>query len=75
MSKSRIMGAGNAGASKYIRLNGDVGGGNKKQGIVPLSNTSSLFKQHLKTRTYNKNRYGTSVRPHIIPSGIGSSTS
>lgn len=41
MSKARIMGAGNAGASKFIRLNGDVGGGDKKQGLVPLTNKSS----------------------------------
>lgn len=33
MSKSRIMGAGNAGASRFIALNGDQGGGNKKQGL------------------------------------------
>lgn len=30
MSKARIMGAGNAGASKFIKLNGNVCGGNKK---------------------------------------------
>jgi hypothetical protein len=32
MSKSRTITAGNAGASNYIRLNGNQGGGNKKQG-------------------------------------------
>lgn len=36
MSKSRILTAGNASASKYIRLNGDIGGGNIKQGLPPL---------------------------------------
>lgn len=30
---SRIMGAGNAGASKFIALNSNQGGGNKKQGL------------------------------------------
>lgn len=33
MGKSRIMGAGNAGASRYIALNGPQGGGDKKQGL------------------------------------------
>lgn len=32
MSKSRIMGPGNAGASMFINLNGPQGGGDKKQG-------------------------------------------
>lgn len=31
MSKARIMGAGNAGASKFIKLNGNVCGGNKNK--------------------------------------------
>jgi hypothetical protein len=41
MSKARIMGAGNAGASSVIRLNGNVGGGNIKQGLVPMTNKPS----------------------------------
>ena len=30
---ARIMGAGNAGASRFIAMNGNQGGGNKKQGL------------------------------------------
>jgi len=33
MSKSRTMTAGNAGSSRFIALNGNIGGGNSKQGI------------------------------------------
>jgi hypothetical protein len=32
MTKTRIMGAGNAGSSRFIAMNGNRGGGSKKQG-------------------------------------------
>lgn len=56
MGKSRTLGACNAGASKYIRLNGNVGGGNKKQGLAPLTNKSSrlyiaMFRAHPYTQS------------------------
>ena len=57
MGKSGTLGAGNAGASRYIKLNGNVGGGTKKkQGLVPLTNKSSrlytaMFRAHPYTPT------------------------
>jgi hypothetical protein len=48
MSKPRLLGAGNAGASTKIRLNGNVGGGPMKQGLPPLTNMPS--KLHNKVR-------------------------
>lgn len=53
MSTSHKMGPGFAGSSKHIRLNGNVGGGNKLQGIV-----SSVGKNYNVdySRSYGKNR-------------------
>jgi hypothetical protein len=46
------MGAGNAGASSYIALNGNNGGGSKKQGLP----TSVGRQQNNNGRSYGTNR-------------------
>lgn len=51
MSKCRIMGAGNAGASKYLTLNGNNGGGSKKQGLP-----SNIGRKENDDRSYGNNR-------------------
>lgn len=53
MGKSRIMGAGNAGASSFIALNGNQGGGNKKQG---LPSTIGRIASIDYTRSFGNNR-------------------
>jgi hypothetical protein len=50
MSKSRTITAGNAGASGYISLNGNQGGGSKKQGLPPYTGHNKY------NRSYGKNR-------------------
>jgi len=35
MSRTSLLSAGNAGGTKSIRLNGNQGGGNKLQGLIP----------------------------------------
>jgi len=50
MSKSRTFTAGNAGASGYISLNGNQGGGSKKQGLPPRTNRIKY------NRSYGNNR-------------------
>mgnify|MGYP001263090217 CR=1 FL=1 len=51
MSKARTMGAGNAGASRYVALNGNNGGGSKKQGLP-----SSVGRKENYDRSYGTNR-------------------
>lgn len=67
MGKSGILGAGNAGASRYINLNGDVGGGNKKQGLAPLTNKSSrlyiaMFRAHPYTQSATSAQFAKSAQ-------------
>lgn len=52
MSKARTMGAGNAGASRYLALNGNNGGGSKKQGLPSTVGR----KQNNNGRSYGTNR-------------------
>jgi len=47
------MGAGNAGASRFIALNGDQGGGNKKQGLPSYIGRVTGIDYN---RTYGNNR-------------------
>ena len=51
MSKARTMGAGNAGASRYLALNGNNGGGSKKQGLPP-----SVGRKENNGKSYGTNR-------------------
>lgn len=56
MSKIRMLGAGNGGASKYkVNPWGDQGGGNKKQGLPPTRNKPVQYV----LRAINRRAYGT----------------
>ena len=51
MSRPNTMGAGNASASRHVALNGNNGGGNKKQGLP-----SSVGRKEKYDRSYGTNR-------------------
>lgn len=55
MSKIRMLGAGNGGASKYnVNPWGNQGGGNKKQGLAPTTNKPVQFVlRAIKRRAYS----------------------
>ena len=53
MSTSRKMGAGLAGSSKSIRLNGPIGGGDKLQGLV--SSVGKIYNVNY-SKSYGENR-------------------
>ena len=59
MGKSNIMTAGNACGSKYIRLNGNVGGGNIKQGLPTLVGKPANMVNYIRRKARPNNNINT----------------
>ena len=52
MGKSRMMGAGFAGSlTRRVNVNGNSGGGNKKQGLVSMTGFGNRTFRHVRTRS------------------------
>lgn len=57
MSKCRTLGACNSGSSRYkTNINGNQGGGSKKQGLPPLTNKNIVLSNAINRKSYGMNR-------------------